>query len=782
MNARLARALKIQPQPYTGPPISGVNQSPLEIVGEAQIHLRLCDTNITTSVGLVEDLEYNILLGTPALHEHGLVLDMGRKEVRIEQSQGTEQPPTPSGRRQPIRLSKLATSTAPRQHNSVPIGVLSDDQDGSTDANEPHACSVRLRRTTSISPHSFCWVDVAVRNKQGKLVENADGLVIAFDTNYHATRAMPLQGVISVHRGRACIPIANVTDHATTIRRGTRLATFMLGEVPEAYEEQQQQQQPGANSSHIAVAAAAAAAQHPNANQDSQQQEQQTELRDIRAAIENLQVEEELTPEQRKRLQAVLLEYEDVFAKHPKKVKSSKLPKHHIDTMGHTPINAQTYRRSPQEDEIIDAETADLLDAGIIRPSCSPWNSNVVLVKKKDGTRRMCLDLRPLNAVTKSDCYPLPRIDAMLDSVAGARFWSSVDLQAGFHQIDLDEESMEKTSFRTRSGQWEYTRLAFGLKNASSSFQRSMDLVLSGLINKFAAIFIDDCVTYSADFDSHLAHIKQVLGRFRKYGLQLKWEKCHWARSSIPLLGHVISRHGIAPDPAKVEAMQQYDVPRTVRQVRRFLGAAGFYRAFIPDFAHRAHVLTELTKAHARFKWGDAEQHAFEDLRAALIDHPVLAIPRRDRPYTLTTDASDEGLGAVLSQPGDDGELHPIAYASKKLLPAEQNYHSTEKEALAIVWALRAFRPYLLGAELTVETDCTAALHVFNKKQPTARIMRWLIEVSEFSPLKLKYRKGISNAVADALSRAPLTNSPHDHATSDLEAPPQQPLTLVVVK
>jgi len=772
MNAQLARMLGAAIRRYTGQPITGVKQSHLDVVGETRIKLRLCGTDIHITVGLVEDLEYQVLVGTPALHEHGIVIDMGRKEVRVESHQREHQG---SNCRQPIRLHRRGprgAAAAATQSSAGSIGVISDQEDVRTEADEPNACAVRLRYACTIQPHSFRWVEAVVRDRHGKAVEQAEGTVIAFDTNYHTTRTMPLQGVIAVRRGRACIPIANVTDHPTFIRKGTRVATFKRDETPENTED---------------TAGVAATTSHNNGEsqqareeEEPQTEERKSELRDIRAAIMNLEVDEEITPEQRARLQRLLLEYEDVFAKHPKRVKSSLLPKHHIDTMGHSPINTQSYRRSPAEEEIIDAETKDLLAAGIIRPSCSPWNSNIVLVKKKDGTHRMCLDLRPLNAVTKRDCYPLPRIDATLDAIQGARYWSSVDLQAGFHQIDLDEESMEKTSFRTRNGAYEYTRLVFGLQNAATSFQRNMDLVLHGYINQFAAVYIDDVLLWSADFDSHLEHIEKALQRFRQYGLQLKWEKSHWVRKSVPFLGHIVSRQGIAPDPAKIEAMQHYDVPRTVRQVRRFLGAAGYYRAFIPEFARRAAALTELTKAHTRFRWGPEEQRAFDDLRTALVAKPVLAFPRRDRPYTLTTDASDEGLGAVLAQPGDDGQLHPVAYASKKLIPAEQNYHSTEKEALAIVWALKAFRPYLLGAELTVETDCMAALHVFTKKQPTARIMRWLVEVAEFSPLRCKYRKGTSNQVADALSRAPRERGPYDSAAEALEGAPPRPLTIVV--
>ena len=784
MNAQLARTLRLEIRPYRGRTVAGVRGSPLNIIGEATVKLHMCNTDIRVEVGLVEDLEYEVLVGTPTLHTYGMVVDFAQLELRIESrhqknknKKNKNNAPDERPRSQPIKIIRkqtASTDAAPERDTDLPtvsIGVVSDADDIRSEADEPNACAVRARRSLTIEPRSFRWVKVSVKGKGGKAIGSADGTVIPYDGTYESTRANPLPGVISVRDGRAVIAVLNFTNAPVHIPKRTRIATFKLGETPEA----------DSLDDDVNHATAPSIATVSTARSPSELPQDDPNVRNIQALIDKVEVGKNVTPQQRSQFQALLREFADVFAPHKKRTKAANMPKVHIDTGDHPPINVRSYRRSPEEEDIIDAETADMLEAGIIEPSNSPWNSNVVLVKKADGSKRMCLDLRPLNAITKRDCYPLPRIDATLEALHKARWFSTCDAQSGFWQLELDDESAEKTSFRTRSGQWCFRRMCFGLTNAPSIFQRFLDLVLSGYIHRFAAVFVDDVILHSETFESHLEHLRRAFERFRRYGLQLKWEKCNFLRDTVQYLGHVVNHDGISPDPAKIEAMQQFDAPRTVRQVRRFLGAAGYYRAFIPNFATIAQPLTDLTKAHARFTWGDAEQKAFEALRTALVGQPVLAFPRQDRPFTLTTDASNVGLGAVLSQPDDGGNLRPVAYASKKLTDAEMNYHSTEKEALAIIWALRAFRPYLLGAELTVETDCQAAVYIFNTKEPTGRIARWLVEIAEFSPLHIKHRKGSTNVVADALSRAPATNSTYAKAGKELEGPPPQRPKVIIM-
>jgi len=788
MNAQLARRLRLDIKPYGGRPVAGVQRTPLQIVGEAQVKLRICATDLYCVAGLVEDLEYAVLIGSPVLHAYGLIINYAKGVVHIGERANDDD--NGNGKSQPIKIfqrdqlgpnatAAAATTTTNNNNNNedlptVAIGVISDSNEIKSEADEPNACAVRVRQSTYIEPHSFRWVDVAVRGKNGKpITGTTDGTVIAFDGAYEHTRASPLPGVISVHEGRATIAVINFTDTRIRLPKRTRIATFKSGEVPYDGNDSADTIDTGATASTAAVTS--------TTNNGPAEKDDAANIRDIKSLIEKVELGNSVTPEQRKQFQALLHEYADIFAPHKKRVSTAKrMPKIHIDTGNHPPINVRSYRRPPQDDDIIDAETADLLKSEVIRPSKSPWNSNIVLVKKADGTRRVCLDLRPLNAITKRDCYPLPRIDATIEALHKAKWFSTLDAQSGFWQLELDDSSAERTAFRTRTGQYEWCRLPFGAVNSPAAFQRWLDIVLNGYTHQFAQAYVDDVALYSATFEDHLRHTRLAFERFRYHGLQLKWEKCCFARESIRYLGHIITREGISPDPAKTEAVEEIEAPRTVRQVRRFLGAAGYYRSYIPNFATIAEPLTELTKAHARFTWGDAEQKAFDTLRTALVSKPVLAFPDQDKPYTLTTDASNVGIAAVLSQPDEHGNLRPVAYASKKLTDAERNYHSTEKEALAIVWALRAFRTYLLGAELTVETDCQAAVYIFNSKEPTGRIARWLVEVAEFSPLRIKHRKGSTNVVADALSRAPVENSWYTKAGQDFEGPtPQQPKLII---
>ena len=301
--------------------------------------------------------------------------------------------------------------------------------------------------------------------------------------------------------------------------------------------------------------------------------------------------------------------------------------------------------------------------SGVIRPSASPWASPVVMVRKKDGSHRFCIDYRRLNAVTKPDLYPLPRIDDLLDQLGRSHFFSTLDLAAGYWQIRVHPNSIEKTAF------------------------------------------IDDILVFSRTLTEHLQHLRLVIERLQKAGLKLKPAKCHFVCKEVEYLGHFITPDGLKPNPRLVTAVKEFPVPRNAREVRQFLGLSSYYRRFIPLFAKIARPLHELTRNGAEFVWNRECQAAFDTLAGKLVQAPVLAYPSFDKAFTLETDASIEGIGAVLSQPQDDGQLHPIAYASRALSPQERKYAITELETLAVVWTISHFHSYLYGHSVTVFTD-----------------------------------------------------------------------------
>ena len=352
-----------------------------------------------------------------------------------------------------------------------------------------------------------------------------------------------------------------------------------------------------------------------------------------------------------------------------------------------------------------------MLQRGVIEPSTSPWSSPVVLVTKKDGTIRFCIDYRLLNDVTRKDAYPLPRIDDILDALDGSRYFSTLDLYSGYWQVDMADADKEKTAFITRKGLFQWRSMPFGLCNAPGTFERLMDLVLTGLTWETCLVYLDDVIVYGKTFEDALSNLKFVLSRLRKAGLKLKPSKCQLFRDKVPFLGHVVSRRGVEVDPKKTAAVANWLTPARVKDVRSFIGTAQYYRRFIPNFAQIAAPLTDLYKDPSRKKveWTQECQYAFDTLKEMLMAPPILAYPKREGAFFISTDASNDGMGSVLEQDQtqDDGTIvrKVIAYASKALSRSQRKYCATNKELLAVVWALEQFKYYVLGRPFTVITD-----------------------------------------------------------------------------
>jgi hypothetical protein len=410
-----------------------------------------------------------------------------------------------------------------------------------------------------------------------------------------------------------------------------------------------------------------------------------------------------------------------------------------------------TYRLARKELEELKRQLDDMLSKGFIRPSTSPYGAPVLFVRKKEGDLRMCVDYRMLNDITIKDRYALPRIDELFDQLSGAKVFSKIDLRSGYHQIRIDEEDTDKTAFRTRYGHYEFTVMPFGLTNAPAVFMRLMNDVFRPLLDKCVVVFLDDILVFSRNHEEHEQHLRQVFDLLRKNKLYAKQSKCQFGASEVEFLGHTIGADGIKPMQDKIAAIRDWTVPANVSEVRSFLGLTGYYRRFIRGYATIALPLTQLTKDDVPFRWTEETQAAFDALKGAISSAPTLAMPNVDLPFTVTTDASGYAIGAVLSQEGDDGE-HPVAFMSKTLNNAQQIYSAYDKEMLAILEAIKIWRPYLSYDKFTVITDHAPLTRLFKQTGLTGRQARWVDTLSEYT-FEIKYKPGKTNVVADALSR-----------------------------
>ena len=457
----------------------------------------------------------------------------------------------------------------------------------------------------------------------------------------------------------------------------------------------------------------------------------------------------ELTDRQRQELTELVGRHRDVFSEVPGR---THLAQHDIETEAYKKVRLRPYRIPEARRDAVRDEVRRMLDLGVIEPSNSAWSSPIVLVPKPDGTWRFCNDFRKLNEISKYDAYPMPRIDELIERLGPARYITTLDLTRGYWQVPLTPRAREKTAFTTPEGLFQYRVLPFGVHGAPATFQRLMDRVLRPH-RAYAAAYIDDIVVHSTDWESHLEKLTAVLRALRRAGLTANPAKCRLGLEEANYLGHTVGRGCVKPQTDKVGSIRTWPQPTTKKQVRTFLGLVGYYRQFVPQFATLAAPLHELTGASqpTKVRWSPAAESSFQVLRQALCDSPILATPDFGKPFVLSTDASDVGVGAVLAQI-QDGTEHPVTYISRKLLKHERNYATVEKEGLAIKWALERLQYYLLGREFLLITDHAPLKWMASNKNNNARITRWFLTLQDFK-FTVEHRPGRENKIADALSR-----------------------------
>lgn len=693
--------------------VQSVNGQPLKIIGLITLQVGIGGLTYKLQAHIIQDLHYEVVLGRDFLKEHGAQIDFAREIVRL------------------ARLTE--------QSSTFPKDAARTDQQLNPSTVAAAAVYVIPPLTETVFPVKII----------GDLPTGIQGYVEPDERLASRLQVIGATVLASISQEKT-VPfrVINPTSTPVTIYRNTTLGAFYpsLGVMATIELEE-----PSKSGSSIA----------------EDEKESKNTAEQVPIQCDNTS----MTTEQQSALQKLINEHRDVFALNPEELGCTSLVKHHIDTENNPPIRRPPYRTSPEQRQRIDTHVQEMLERGIIEPSNSAWSAPVVLVKKRDGTDRFCVDYRKLNAVTRKDSYPLPRTDDVLDALHGAQYFTSLDLMSGYHQVKMEEDSRDKTAFVTHSGLFQFLVLPFGLCNAPSTFQRLIECMLRGLNWKICLLYLDDIIIFSKTFQEHIEHIKLVFGRLRAANVKLKPSKCYFASHKVEFLGHVVSREGVQPNESKINVVKDYPRPRNVTDVRAFLGLCNYYRRFVQGFAKMAAPLNQLTRKAARFTWTEDHQLAFDKLKTALTTTPILAFPDFKEEFHLFVDASQDAIGITLGQI-QHGKERVIAYGGRNLSETERKYSTTEREALAVVFGIKKCRPYLYGRKFTVHTDHHSLRWLMNTKHETGRLARWALTLQEYD-FEIVHRSGASNGNADALSR----RSYHEHIAGIVSQESTLPLT-----
>lgn len=466
------------------------------------------------------------------------------------------------------------------------------------------------------------------------------------------------------------------------------------------------------------------------------------------SSFQHLAIEPETTPCIPLPLQPVVNQYTTIFEE-PQHLPLIRSQNHSIPLMPNsTPPNIRPYRYPYSQKNEIEKQVEQLMAAGFIQPSTSPFSSPVLLVKKKDNSWRMCIDYRALNKITIADKYPIPNIDELLDELHGATVFSKLDLRSGYYQIRVAAPDIEKTAFRTHSGHYEFKVMPFGLTNAPSTFQAIMNDLFRPYLRRFILVFFDDILVYSPSMEQHKFHLEQALKLLHDNQFFAKLSKCCFGQEQVVFLGHVISSKGVSVEEEKISAVKSWPVPSTVKEVRGFLGLSGYYRRFVRNYGVIARPLTALTKKDG-FLWSEEALKAFNDLKKALLSTPVLRLPDFSKPFVIECDASSDGVGAILSQ-----QDHPVAYFSKGFSPSNRFKSAYDRELLALVLAVQKWSHYLLGRHFLIRTDHYTLKFLLEQRITTIQQQRLPLKLMPYD-FSIIHKAGKENKGADALSRRP---------------------------
>ena len=645
--------------------------------------------NLVTKESLIAaDIEDDILLGLDFLSKHEVAIDFGNGSMKFKEQ---------------VIQGRLAGDS----------GV------------EPISMRVKLRGKVKVPPNSVAYC-------VGELPEKMNSN-FCFSPKYDEGIKCLMPS--TYHRPGKFLPVQCVNDTDVTI---VMEAGVVVGSVMEADELKGSHEHRRAEAVRVRLA-----------------EKVHKKMEDLVLPIHLVSLYENacegLEEDQKLALKCLLIEFQDVFAASDFDLGCFTAVEHEIELENEAaPFRMKARRIPPGYAEEEEKHIEELLKAGVIKSSTSPFASAPVLVRKKDGKLRYCIDFRTLNNMTKKVCFALPLIQDMVDSLAGNKFMSSLDMNNGYYQVRVKEDHQERTAFITKYGLYEFVRMPFGLCNAPSTFQRAMNLVLRGLTWKTALAFLDDVMVLGRTFDEHLENLREVLGRFREYNLKLKPRKCTLFKRKVKFLGRLVGENTVEVDPESVEGVKDWPIPKCTKDVESFLGFVNYHREHIPRLAEIAEPLYSLT-GKAPFQWDEVKQLAFEKLKETLLSPEVLAIPQNEGGFVLDCDASDSAVAAELSQ-YQDGVLKPVAFGSKKLSPLQRRYCTTRKELLAVVTFTRQFRHYLLSRPFLCRTDHNSLTWLTRFKDIEGQLARWLEELAQYD-ISIVHRRGVDHANADRLTR-----------------------------
>lgn len=469
----------------------------------------------------------------------------------------------------------------------------------------------------------------------------------------------------------------------------------------------------------------------------------------------------ETQPPEKLTLDSLLSQFRSLFASNPFDLGTFSMIKHEIDTRDAPPYYSGTSRIPIAYESQVNKMVNDMLENGIIEPSNSAWNSPIVIVPKEGNEIRLCVDYRKLNSLTNRPIYPFPSSQEIFDKLGGNKYFSTLDMTKGYYQLEMSELDKEKTAFSTSSGHYHFCRMPFGLSGAPSTFQRALSTILCDEIGKSCAVYLDDIIVFGRSIDDHNINLFKVFSKLKRAGFKLSREKCVFLQNNVRFLGHVINENGIQTDPKKVEAIKNWPLPSKNNELHSFICFANYYRKFIRNFSETVLPLEKLIQRKGskplkcEIFWNKEAENAFHYLKDRLCQAPTLAFPSNNETFILDTDASENGMGAVLSQRMKNNEERVISYASNKFSSTQKNYCATRRELLAVITYLKMFRHYLVGRKFIVRTDHESLIWLLNWKNPTSKqYFAWIEQIMEYD-FQIEHRKGSDHINADILSRIP---------------------------